>query len=290
MTELLAIDIGGSKTTVALLDQSGEEIQLISKNTFKTCLKPDHQIQTLLDTVNSLAKKSKFLTLSLPGVWDEKGALKESFNLPGWINYPFISMLVSGLQIEKVFWETDVICGALGDYYAFNKDENISSILYMNLGTGIGASYLKDGIPFKSNKKNTIRLQKLVVPIDDELHDAVDLISGNGLVKASNIESVETIFKNYRNGNVETVELISMAQTQLAACLINLFYIFSPEVIVLSGGLTNEWDVLAGGAIEIAKEELHEQVKILPSKLKDSAPIYGAGINFKNHMEQENRC
>ena len=276
MDEVLIIDIGGTKTNVSFVTSSNSEIKVLSSDTFPTSSSPDLQIQKILSLYLEKSKKLSQMSLSLPGLWDENGVLTENFNLKDWIGYPFIKNLVNALNIKDYTWETDVICGALGEYH-FQTEK---SLLYINLGTGIGAAFIKDGKPFKSNSKPTIRMQKLLLPSEGELISAVDLMSGSSLLKDTPYNSVEKLYSEYKGGNVEAFEIISKAQLQLASWLINLFYLFAPDTIVLNGGLTYDWEVICEEAIDIANEELNDQVKIVPSKLKEMAPIYGAYLNY----------
>ena len=280
MNWVIAIDIGGTKTNVCSVEATNDEITIATSEIFLTPSNPDHAIQKIEEIVNVWGQKSDTLTLSLPGKWTRDGILEESFSLNDWINYPFVTNLVNKLKIKNIYWETDVICGALGEYYA-RRYTNDKSLLYLNLGTGIGAALIKDGKPFKSNNDLTLRLQKLLYPYDDELISAVDFIAGKSLLNSSNYKSVEALFKDYKTGNIEAVDIISKAETQLAAWLINLYYLFAPDEIILNGGLVNNFEVLAEGAIEIVNEELNSKVKILPSLLKEKAPIYGALVNVK---------
>ena len=281
MNEVLVIDIGGTKTNVSLAGtyDSGK-INILNTEIFQTCSNPEHEIQKISSIYKSHDLKLENISLSLPGRWNEKGILIESYFLNEWLKYPFIDKLKNLLQIKNCIWETDVICGALGEYNSLVETLHATSLLYINLGTGIGAAFIKDGKPYKSNSKLTLRMQKLVVPIQEELYSGVDLISGGSLLENSHCESIEALFKSYKNADVEAIDVISRAQYQLASWLINLFYLFAPDLIVLNGGLTYDWEVLAEGAIEITNEELEGQIKILSSKLKEMAPVYGAYINF----------
>ncbi len=285
MDEILVIDIGGTKTNVSFVESNGSEIKILSSDIFPTNLKPDLQVQKISSLYLEKSQKASSMSLSLPGLWDKNGILLESSNLSDWKNYPFISNLKNALNIKDCIWETDVLCGAIGEYHMQSETCHGKSLLYLNLGTGIGAAFIKDGKPFKSDSKDmprhvpTLRMQKMLVPEQGELISAVDLICGNGILKDTPYSSVEKLFADYKSGNIEVFEIISKAQLQLAAWLINLFYLFAPEVIVLNGGLTYDWEVICEEAIDIANEELNGQVKILPSKLKEMAPIYGAYLN-----------
>lgn len=279
MNEVLVIDIGGTKTNICLVSgDSFSKINILENQSFTTESNPEHEVQKILSFCEK--KKINDISLSLPGKWDS-GKLIESNFLKGWLDYPFIPVLSNKLNVNNIFWETDVICGGLGEYYALIETQGIASLLYLNLGTGIGASFIQDGKPFKSSSKLTLRMQKLFFSEQDVLYPACDLISGGTLTNFSGFNSTELLFNAYKKGNVEAIDLISKSQTQLAAWLINLFYLFSPDVIVLNGGLTYDWDVIVEEAVDIAKEELQNEVEIIPSTLKEMAPIYGAFINLK---------
>lgn len=274
MENVLAIDIGGTKISVALLSNG----KILEIKNFPTESKPEYAIQKIEEMHKSFNEKIKSLSLSLPGIWDKNGVLVESNFLSGWIKFPFVEKLKESLGISDCVWDTDVVCGALGEW----KDYK-TSLLYINLGTGIGAAFIdKNGKPFGKGLP-TLRMQKMVIPIGEELNSAVDLISGGTIVLNSKFTSVPELFKAYKDLDVEAIDIISNAQSQLAAWLINLYYLFAPEVIVLNGGLTNDYEVLCDGAIDIAYEELEGKVKIIPSKLKERAPIIGAYVNSVEH-------
>ena len=280
MSETLVIDIGGTKTNISFVTSANSEITILSSDIFPTSLNPDLQIQKISSLYSEKSKQLSSMSLSLPGLWDKDGVLYESTNLKNWMGYPFIKNLANALNIKNYVWETDVICGALGEYH-FQTEK---SLLYLNLGTGIGAALIKDGKPFKSNSKLTLRMQKLLFPFEDELIPATDLISAASLIKGTQYNSVEKLFTDYKTGKIESFEIISKAQLQLASWLINLFYLFAPDMIILNGGLTYDWEVLCEEAIDISREELNDQVKILPSKLKEMAPIYGAHLNHVQNI------
>ena len=281
--EVLVIDIGGTKTNVSFVVSNDSEIKVLNTEIFPTYSNPELQIQKIVSI--STSKKPSHISLSLPGLWDKNGILCESINLKSWVNYPFINNLKKSLDVRTCIWESDVICGAMGEYHFQTETYHDKSLLYLNLGTGIGAAFIKDGKPFKSGMPwhaLTLRIQKLLSPEQDKLISAVDLLSGASIIKETQYNSVEKLFTDYKKGDVEAFEIISRAQLQLASWLINLFYLFAPNVIVLNGGLTYDWEVLCEEAIDVANEELNNQIKILPSKLKEMAPIYGAYLNFTN--------
>lgn len=286
MNETLIIDIGGTKTNIAFVTSSNNNVKILSSHIFSTNLKPSSQIEEILNHVSKMGHKAQSLSLSLPGAWNSNGVLLESNNLKSWIGYEFINNLKQALNIKNYTWETDVICGALGEYHYGSGNAQDQSLLYLNLGTGVGAALVNNGKPFKSKSHLTLRMQKLLLPVEDELDSATDLLSGNGLLKSMNYSSIEELYDLYKKGEPETYEIILKSQLQLSCWIINLFYLFAPDVIVLNGGLTYDWTVLCEEAIDIANEELNNQVKIVPSLLKEQAPIYGAYLNLRSEQSK----
>ena len=280
METVLTIDVGGTKTQIAEVTLTNSNIEILNSITQPTPKNPQDAITLITNTCEQWGNKKHNISLSLPGKWDTNGKLIESINLKTWIDFPFISELSKELNPSKIIYETDVICGALGEHYVHSKTCHGMSLLYLNMGTGIGAAFIKDGKPFKNDDLLTLRVQKMAYSANEEIHSATDLLSGSSLLKFSNYNSIENLFVDYKKAKPEAINIISEAQTQLAALLINLFYLFAPKIVVLNGGLTYDWEVLCEEGIDIANEELKEQVKILPSRLKEMAPIYGAYYNF----------
>lgn len=277
MNEVLVIDVGGTKTNVCLINKDNDKVNLLEHKSFPTDSNPNHEIQKIHEIFSSFMTKSNKLSLSLPGIWDKNGVLKESLFLKDWTGCAFIKKLSDMLGIKDICYETDVICGALGEWNSVVETCHGKSLLYINIGTGIGAAFLdKEGQPFKSGENLTLRLQKLVFPFEEHLTSGVELISGGMLKEISGYSSIKELYQSYKDADIEAVDIISKAQIQLAAWIINLFYLFAPEMIILNGGLTYDWSVLCEEAVDVVKEELNGSVQIIPSALKELAPIYGA--------------
>lgn len=276
----LIVDIGGTKTSFSILEQKESKPIIINSEIIQTTSNPEHTIQKISSFYSSSKETADFISLSLPGKWSNEGRLIESVNLKNWADYPFLEKLKSETKIKNSRVETDVICGGLGEY--FYNYSTYGSLLYINLGTGTGASFIQEGKPFKSKKDLTLRLHKMALPYENEILSATDLLNGNSLIQDTPYKSTIELFNQYKEANIEVIDIVSKAQTQLACWIINLYYLFAPEVIVLNGGLTYDFEVLCEESIDIANEELNGKVKIIPSTLKEMAPVYGAFYNIKN--------
>ena len=236
MSELLVIDIGGTKTNISYVKNSNPNIEILSSQIIPTNPKPEELIKHIASIYKNNTER---MSLSLPGKWDKNGILQKSYNLPGWINYPFITNLKKELNIKNCVRESDVICGALGEWH---MEKHNKPLLYINLGTGVSAAFInKDGQPFKREKGG------LLVPTQEE---------------------AETI----TSGDKE----------KLASWVVSLYDQFTPEIIVLNGGLTYDKNGPIKSAIDTTNQILDSKTPIVLSKLKEKAPIYGACLNRNN--------
>src|SRR3989338_11095892 len=160
MNEVLGVDIGGTKTNVSLLDKNdeNEEIKILNTEIFKTNKNPELQIQKIKEIgfSKNFNPKANKLSLSLPGKWDKEGVLKESYFLHEWLNYPFVKKTSDELGIKECIFETDVICGGLGEYHFGVGGVGGTPPLYFKLGGGIGGGFIKKKETYKDYLKTKI--------------------------------------------------------------------------------------------------------------------------------------
>jgi glucokinase len=92
--------------------------------------------------------------------------------------------------------------------------------------------------------------------------------------------STEDIYSSALEGDVLARETLKRAGRYLGAGIASMINIFSPDAVILSGGLIGAWDIYIETAIMEASRrafpELFDSVKILPSRLKDDAGLTGA--------------
>lgn len=155
---LLAIDLGGSKTEYAFINA---EKVVCHTGKFETPASPEDFLNKLRSLVvnNNEEITIKKIVAAVPGVWDEAMTLKQSLNLPNYIDYPIWQPLNQEFNLE-IDLHSDVELAALGEaIYGAGKGYN--SMLYLNLGTGFSGALYKDGSLFKTDYSPTLRLDFL---------------------------------------------------------------------------------------------------------------------------------
>ena len=144
-----SLDIGGTKTIVAVTDDSG---QIHAKLTFPTDV-PDYSrhfshcaevLRTLLDSMGVGMDSLLGVGVNAPGMVDWKSGVLLNAPFAAWKNLPIREMFRELLGTRDVFVDNDVKSCALGEKY-FGYQTRFSSYVWVTLSTGVGAAVVIDG-------------------------------------------------------------------------------------------------------------------------------------------------
>lgn len=172
--------------------------------------------------LNPDSKKYGFITTTPKPHWnrvDLRGRIQKALNLP-------------------VAFDTDVNAAAFGEHYWIEQNQPLDPFTYMTVGTGIGVGVLANGRPLHGLIHTEIG--HAAVPHNWEKdpfpglcpfhHDCLEgLASGGAMLKRWG-QSAETLPDSHPGWDLEA-EYIALAIT-------NLIYFYSPQRIVLGGGVS----------------------------------------------------
>ena len=104
---------------------------------------------------------------------------------------------------------------------------------------------------------------------------------GSALRRVSNDGDVSArhVVEAARTGDAAARDLVEAEAKWLGIGFTNLLHLYSPEVIVMGGGLANGFDLLAPGiraTIEERAMQAYRDVPIVPAELGDRAGLVGA--------------
>ena len=139
---IIAIDIGATKTLLAVADQDGK---VLNKIKFSSTKDYQEYIQILSDNIKKLStNRVSIISIGSAGSIDRKnGIIKNSPNLH-WINKPIvhdISKMFSGI---KVIIENDANLAGLSEAHALS---NLNQrVMYVTFSTGIGTGFVVNGL------------------------------------------------------------------------------------------------------------------------------------------------
>ena len=282
---IIAIDIGGTKTSVAAL--TGSNLSILDR--FATPQSPDEAIQSIVRIARS-QKNIAAVGIGAPGPLDaEKGIFLSPPNLPDWHGCFMASAMESKLGIP-VRLENDANLGALGEAI-YGRGRGMKSIFYLTISTGIGAGLIIDGAIHSGHKGMAGELWAFQ-PDNFQGHtkglSIMDLSSGPGLLhrgqqrSGNNQLNMEKFLKAALDGDAVIMEILEEGRNAITAMLAAVILAVAPDAVVLGGGLCTDtrWYV------EPIQKKLKSWIKIPQlaqtpihrADLWDEAVLYGAEI------------
>ncbi len=150
MSNLVAIDLGGTKIHLALFDSRGQRLHdrhldtRAARGPVDIMEEVDAVLQQLL-AENGLTKKNlQGVGVCIAGFYDRlSGIMRGSPNLPGWEMYPVKAEFERSMDC-LVLVENDAAAAAYGEYL-FGAGKGFEHLVHVTLGTGIGGGFILDG-------------------------------------------------------------------------------------------------------------------------------------------------
>lgn len=210
-------------------------------------------------------------------------------------NIPIKEELERALNFE-VKVENDARAMALGESW-FGQHGQISSMVAVNIGSGVGAGVVVDGKLYHGATDLAGEIGHMTIDMNGEICECGNrgcleaYASAPSIVKRANrkmpnkeIISSEEIYQSAVNGNQDCIEILEETGKILGIGLTNLIHIINPELIILGGGVSNaEKFILPAIQKTIEEKGLTPRAKdteVLISKLGDDATALGAVALF----------
>src|SRR3990167_6343616 len=257
----LGIDVGGTKTLLAVFDENG---QILKQFKFPTPQKYEDFLTELEKALQELKNyQIRACCCAIPGRIDRKRGIAISLGNLLWQNIAVKEDLSKILGSVEIFIENDANLAGL--YEALNHKE-YKKIVYLTIGTGIGVGIIIDGKidpEFADSEVGNMMLEH-----DGKLQKWEDFASGKALKErygklASEIEDPK-IWAKY----VE--DLVTGFEATLAA--------FQPEMVIVGGGVGAHFNKFGEILIKRLKGLDNKMVPIPPiiqAKRPEEAVIYG---------------
>lgn len=291
----LGVDIGGTKTAVALINKKG---QFSHRKEYPSDIKTKESLfRTLIDGINEVLLSSQLsikdivgIGLGVPGKVDsQKGIAVMQNNIP-WTNFPLVERLKAeyGSHV-KIKIDNDVKMAAYAEY---NDVELTSEDLftYITLSTGIAAtSIINDTVIRGSGFSGEIGF----IPVKTQVGylSVENLASGPAIQKYAqellNDKQVITrdVFELYYEGNKEAEKAILRSVKAMTLAVYSIVNILDPKKIVFGGSVAFYNPVYLDLLLsELDKFLVDEQKHILESisvsKIEGNNGIIGAGLTL----------
>lgn len=258
----LGIDVGGTKTLLAVFDENG---QILKQFKFSTPEKYEDFLKALKNGLDRAQDyKIKACCCAVPGKVDRKNGVGVVYGNLTWHDSPIkddISRLLGGIDVAV---ENDANLAGL--YEASLYHRQYKKVLYLTIGTGIGDAEIIDGMIDPSFADS--EAGQTLLDHEGELVRWEDLASGRALKrrygkKASEINDPK-IWQEYTQ--------------DLALGLIELIAVMQPDVIIVGGGVGTHFNKY--GELLRAELKRHEAPMVpIPPVIQATKPeeavIYG---------------
>ncbi len=250
------LDIGGTNTKIASADNLKKINNFYYFKTPKNYLKGKKKIEEEIIKISE-NKKIKAIVIAIAGMVDgQKKQIITCPNLENWSKKPLIKSLEKKFNC-LLYLFNDADLAALGEA-SFVKETNIA---YLSLGTGVGGSRIIN----KEIDRNNFGFEPghQVIEKNKSFEDLV----GNKNIKKNNI-------------NLDNKKNLYWWHENLAIGLVNTSLLWSPDLIILGGGLSHRYLSLKLLKPLVKKHfPFSKDLKIKKSKLKNQGALYGA-LNF----------
>ena len=304
-SNVVGIDIGGTKLATVVADKDGNILQKVRKPT-ESEKGPRHAVQLLLEMVDEVLDLAKLpredisgIGVSCGGPLDTKtGIIYSPPNLPGWDALPLKEMIESEFHIPTII-ENDANASALAEA-RFGGGRGYDYVLYMTMSTGIGGGIVANGEIYHGANDSAGEVGHQVLLPDGPLcgcgqHGCLEaLCSGPAIARRAQaavidqphtkivalaegeIESVrsEHVLQAARDGDALAIALVEETAYYMGWGIANLVNILNPQIVLLGTIAVAAGDLLLDPirrtVTEMAMQRPVEAVKIMPAELGDS--------------------
>lgn len=258
---IIGVDVGGTKIAGALVDENGsilaEDYRLtaVEAGIPATLDRIGESIESLLRTGQAI----RGIGIDIPGLVDPiNGIVRNAVNL-GWREVDLKAELEARLPVHlPIHIERDTYAQTLGEY-VFGAGKGEKNLVYLSLGSGLGAGALIDGrllngVGHSALEIGHLALTGLTLPCAcGNTGCAETILSGPGLVRTfrnadwapqvcspllerADLSAAE-ILQAATTGDPRARQAIHLLGQYLGEICANLVMILNPALIIIGGGL-----------------------------------------------------
>jgi len=257
----LGVDVGGSKTLVAVL---GDEGVILEDAKFPTPKDYSEFLDNLKATVSTFKTKDfKASGVALPGVIDREKGIGIAFgNLP-W-KHVTVKSDIEKLTGAPVAVENDANLAGLSEAMLLKSE--YKKVLYITISTGIGGGIIVNGVidPYFANSEPG----HMVLENNGSMKKWEDFASGRAIVEEYGKRAEE----------ITDPVIWRKIAANLAQGLLDLMAILQPEVIIIGGGVGTYFDRFGKLLVEELNRYYNPLVPIppiRPASRPELAVVYG---------------
>jgi len=287
---MAAVDLGGTKLRVAIVDLAGSVIAEAVAPTH-----PDggqsvaRQIGELVGVAVAEGhvdrNKVRQTVVGCPGVPDQvTGAVRFAPNIAGIDDFDFRAAVAEATGTQVVL-ENDVNLAVLGEQW-LGAGQGIDHLAFIALGTGIGAGLMVNGALLRGASGAAGELGYLPFGADPFEAESLRVGAFERVTATHGIRSayeaatgkmldVPSIFSAAAEGDAAAQSVLDGVARQMARAVATLGAVIAPETVILGGSIGARPEIIAATKAELERC-FPFPIQVVPSALGDHAALSGA--------------
>jgi glucokinase len=275
VSQVLAVDLGGTKTSIALVDSEGrisEKRKLPAASNFEGSIEQ-------LSAQPGVAAAG----VIVPGIYESSTGSVWAPNLWGRDFHPLRPVLEERLGVP-VSIGSDRTGSVLAEQW-LGVARGLKHVLFVAVGTGIGVGILCDGRPWEG--AHGIAGAAGWMPIGGPWKPEYEACggweseaAGPALARRAGMPTAEAVVAAARAGDANAIDAVRRTAEYLAMGIAALIAAFDPEAVVLGGGLMQAADLLLEpirrNALSWTQPVAARKVRIEVTALGEDAGLLGA--------------
>lgn len=268
----MAIDIGGTNIRVGFIEDSKIIGKVVSFNSITDKFIPN--LEKIFEIYKESNNKITGIGIFVPGPLDiANGIVYHTPNLPGWKGTNIKQSFQNKFNLDDVQINNDANGAALGQAII---RENVDSLLYFTISTGIGAGLVFNGRIHNGFSQNACEVANALPNLgaNEPLKSGIEYkYSGINIPKELNklgveIKTTKEAFElYYEKNNPEVNNFFTHMKAELVKFFATSIYLINPQIIVV------------GGSVALNNKQFYDEV------FKETQEITQLFINYKTPIE-----
>ena len=309
---LCGVDIGGTKYSVALINESGKILDKIygSEHVRQS---EDGLVNVVVGKIKEILVRNNLQESDLPAIGigfaghirHRDGVVITTSNLKGFKNYPLREAFQSRFNIPVIL-DNDANAQAFGEY-KFGAGQGFDTLVFLTISTGIGAGIIINNKLYRGVTGTAGEFGHTIVEPESDLvctcgnHGCL-MAYASGLAlpylfekklkegKKSKLDLPPDFILSDINGQMlktglemddpVSKEIILECGYYMGVGIYNIFQALNPPLIILGGGLTHWGDFylnkIKSTFHELARDMIFDPIEITVSKILGDAGVIGA--------------
>ncbi len=292
--------MGGTFIKYALISNQGEFLFTGKTPTAADGKTTLEQLEYAVEQAYSYAKQNGFkvegVGIGSPGVIVDGVVVGGAENIPGWENVDICREVENRFSLPTVA-DNDANVMGLGEY-AYGAGKGAEFVVFLTVGTGIGSAFIFNGKLFGGYQNRGAEFGHTPLIANGEMcacgaqgcveayattvaliRDYKTLLAQKNIAVSQEVNG-EYIVEKYKAGEDLAVEAFNRHCFYLGRAVAGLANVFSPQLIVIGGGIAECGSFYTEKILEVAKQHALpisiKDLKIQPAQLGNKAGCMGA--------------